>query len=105
MVRHLAGGKISRSHSTVTEAALRLVTQARRNILVEKILLGPIRPCRSSGTRQRIKVHYLVAGLRVTVRGSTTIQDIYLYTADRKAVAAWIADLYSELVVSRPEEK
>ena len=82
---HRTGGKITGSHTTVTEATGIVVDAASRRPEVTKIVLGVIQSKRGS---RRLKTFDIAAGLRVTVVSTGSIQELYVYTADQRATAA-----------------
>lgn len=81
---HLAGGKFSGSHSTIIEAAIPVAKAAAKLACVSKIALGVIKRIKGRAVAKRLKITELDAGLLVTVRGSKSIQELYIYTNDRE---------------------
>ena len=78
MSLHRAGGKFTKSHTTLIDAAIPIVDRASDMPEVTKISLGEIRTI-GKGLRG-VKFHPINGGWRLVVRGNTTIQDIYIYT-------------------------
>lgn len=77
-----AGGrKISRKHSTVIDAAKPIVAMLTKRPEVRSITLGQIVPGLKSGQARRIKVSPATGGLKVQVRGSSSIQILWVYTS------------------------
>ncbi len=76
--KNLAGGKITSSHTTMTDATLGVVDRANRLSEVTKIVLGVITPVR--GGRRDLKFLTITGGVKAVVRGSGAVQDIYIYT-------------------------
>jgi hypothetical protein len=76
-----AGGKITRSHSTAIEAAEPIIRAAERQPEVSKIALHRI----VSGTKNGqhgLKFAPINGGLKVTVRGPRSLQELFIYTSD-----------------------
>lgn len=73
-----AGGKITRSHATVTRHAGMVVDFLKKLDVVTKISLGKIQRIRSRGFRLKFKD--LHAGLLVTVYSHKDVQEIRAYT-------------------------
>jgi hypothetical protein len=71
-------GKVTTSHSTVTETAGEVVGNAAKMSVVSKIILSEIRVVR--GGRRKISFKSLNGGIKAVVRGSGAIQDIIIYT-------------------------
>ncbi len=81
MAKHIAGGKITDTHSSIIDAAIPLVKLIQKQPEVSKIVLGPI----TQGLRpapHRIKVKPITGGINITVRGSATKQELYVYTSN-----------------------
>lgn len=77
---HRAGGKFTRSHTTLIEAAAPIVDAAQELPEVSKISLGEIKVI-GRGLRN-VKFFDINGGLRLVVRANTTRQDLYVYTSD-----------------------
>jgi len=78
---HMRGGKISGSHSTVIDAAQKVVKLAERLPEVTKVSLGYIKNGLPTGGHH-IKCAPIVGGLRVDVRGTHSKQEVFVYTND-----------------------
>lgn len=78
MSPHRAGGKIAGSHTTLIDAAEKLVDTANKLPEVTKISLGEIKVI-GRGMRN-IKFLDIDSGLKCVVRGNTSRQYIYIYT-------------------------
>ncbi len=75
-----AGGKVTKAHCSVIDAAQPIVKAAQRHPDVVKISLSIIEQVGKTST-MRIKCQRIDAGLRVVGRGSTTTQEIWVYCA------------------------
>ena len=84
MPLHRAGGKLTRSHTTIIDAVAPLVDYLQGCAEVTKISLGMIK---SIGKGQPgLKFHPVVGGWKVTVRGNTSLQEIVVYTSEPERV-------------------
>jgi len=72
------GGKITASHTTVTEVGAEVANCAQKLQQITKIALGGIR--RARGGRRDIKFHFINGGIKARVRGNGAVQDLFLYT-------------------------
>lgn len=81
---HLAGDKISDSHTTVIEAAEALVRAAHKDPRVKKIVLGRIDNTAGTagGNQNRVKFIDEKACLLLSVTGSGSHQEIRVYIED-----------------------
>jgi len=74
------GGKITNSHSSLTETAEKLVAKAVKLELVSKIGIANI--THVGGGRKGLKFLPITGGIKAVVRGSGSVQDIYIYTTN-----------------------
>src|SRR6476660_8646834 len=74
----LKGSKVTRSHSTVIEAAIPAVSAAKESPRVSKIVIGVIKPTTTG--QPPINVAPIQAGLRMEVRGNSAVQIFFVYT-------------------------
>jgi len=86
MPRHKTGRKITTSHTSIIDAAVPVVEAAEKLSEVTKISLGIIKQVgkASRGGQQRLKFLPIVGGWKITIRGSATIQEVYVYTNEPK---------------------
>ena len=82
---HKQGGKITGSHTTVIPAAEKLVDFLQKINEVDKISVGFIKHGIKSG-KHAIKITESDSGLLLKVRGSASIQEIRIYTKNKKNV-------------------
>ncbi len=78
MAKHLAGGKLTRSHTTLIDAAVPVVEFLQNRPEVSKISLGLIKVIGKGP--QNIKFHTLTGGWKLVIRGNISIQEIVVYT-------------------------
>lgn len=81
---HAQGDKMSRRHTTLIEAAVGIVRTARALACVTKISLGKITQVVGRTAERRLKIMNVPAGLFVKVRGTKTLQELFIYTADQR---------------------
>jgi hypothetical protein len=90
---HLAGGKITRSHTTAIEEAADVVRALQKHSDVSKIVLGAIKAGLPNG-QPRVKSIPITGGIRVEVRGIHSKQQLFVYTAEPEAVAGLVNGLF-----------
>lgn len=93
MPLHRAGGKITGSHTTVTDATAVVVDVAETLPSVTKIILGPMESTRCK--RPRLKFNPIQAGWKITVCGNTSVQTIYVYSQDPQATKMALEGVFS----------
>lgn len=79
MPPHKAGGKLTRSHTTLIDAAVPLVDWLQTQEKVSKISLGIIKNIGKGQTG--LKFHPVTGGWRVVVRGNISLQEMVVYTS------------------------
>jgi len=84
MPLHRAGGKLTRSHTTLIDAAAPLVDYLQGCADVSKISLGIIKSLGKGSTG--LKFYPVTGGWKVTVRGNTSLQEIVVYTTDPERI-------------------
>jgi hypothetical protein len=92
---HRGGKKISKSHSTVIDAALGIIDFCSKVKEIEKIGLGTIKQI-GVGT-PRIKFLDLSGSLKMIIRGRVTMQDFYLYTKYPEQVKAILTERFASM--------
>jgi len=80
MAKLTLGGKITNSHSSLTETAEKLVVKAVKLELISKISISTI--THVGGGRKSFKFLPITGGVKAVVRGSGSVQDIYIYTTN-----------------------
>ncbi len=80
MAKLTLGGKITNSHSSLTETAEKLVVKAVKLELISKISISTI--THVGGGRKSLKFLPITGGVKAVVRGSGSVQDIYIYTTN-----------------------
>ena len=74
--------KTTTSHTTLTEIAREVVEAIHKMENVSKVSIGIIKTTTSKGGKRGIKFLPITGGLKASVRGSGTIQELYIYTKD-----------------------
>ena len=92
---HRGGKKISKSHTTVIDAALGIIDVCSKVKEIEKIALGTIKQI-GVGT-PRIKFQDLSGGLKMIIRGRVTMQDFYLYTKSPEQVKTILTEKFASM--------
>ena len=77
---HRAGGKLTRSHTTLIDAVVPLVDFLQTRDEVSKISLGLIRNIGRG--MPGLKFHAVTGGWKVVVRGNVSLQEMVVYTSD-----------------------
>lgn len=97
MPSHKTGRKLTRSHTTIIEKAMEVVSILEPLPEVSKISLGIIK--RIGLGKPTVKFHPITGGFRCTIRGNISIQEVWVYVhggdAQVLAVQAKIAALFA----------
>lgn len=91
MPLHRAGGKLTRSHTTLIDAAAVLVDHLQDRDDVSKISLGIIKNIGKGAPG--LKFHAVVGGWKVVVRGNCSLQEMVVYTSEPERVRAGLLRL------------
>jgi len=86
MPLHRAGGKLTRSHTTLIDAAAPLVDFLQDHDHVSKISLGIIKNIGKGAPS--LKFHPVTGGWKVVVRGNVSLQEMVVYTTEPDSVRA-----------------
>jgi hypothetical protein len=86
--------KLTRSHTTLIEAAEDIVKKATQMIEVSKVSLGIIKQI--SVGKPRIKFLPITGGIKATIRGNASIQEIFIYTNDPKKTIGVLTELFED---------
>lgn len=78
MPKILSKEKITDSHSTITDTAIVVVNEASKQNSVTKIGIGNI--THVGGGRKSLKFLPITGGVKAVIRGSGSVQEIYIYT-------------------------
>ncbi len=89
------GGKITNSHSTLTETANKLVIEAIKLPLISKIGIANI--THVGGGRRSLKFLPITGGIKAVVRGSGSVQELYIYTSSPDEAMAELTKIFSNI--------
>ena len=89
------GGKITNSHSSLTETAEKLVAKAIKLELISKISISTI--THVGGGRKSLKFLPITGGIKAVVRGSGSVQNIYIYTTNPEEVESKLEKIFSTI--------
>lgn len=87
------GGKITDSHTTSTETAAVVIDVLSKLDEVTKISLGSIRHI--GGGERRLKVAPITGGIKIAVRGSGAVQDLFVYTSNPLSTEKKLENIFS----------
>jgi hypothetical protein len=90
----LKGSKLTRSHTTVIEAAIPAVNAAKECPGVSKIVIGIIKSTKTG--QPHIKFTPIQAGLRMQVRGNSAVQIFFVYTDQPDTVLREITEKWEK---------
>lgn len=90
---HKAGGKITRSHTTIIDLALPIISFIEKQPDVSKIGLGIIKSLKVGDPR--LKYLPITGGFKLIIRGRVSIQEFYVYTKEVKSLQDTISKKYS----------
>jgi hypothetical protein len=91
---HRAGGKISGKHTTIIPATEKIIDFLEKQAEVKKISVGFIKQGIKGG-KHSLKIIKTTSGLLLKVRGTASIQDIWVYTEDADGVVEMIKDKFT----------
>lgn len=90
---HRAGGKMAGSHTTVIPAAEKIVDFLEKRVEVKKISVGFIKHGIKGG-RHSVKITEIESGLLLKVRGTASIQEIWVYTDESSLTKNLINEIF-----------
>lgn len=86
--------KTTSSHTTLTEVAREVVEALHKTEDVSKVSIGIIKTTASKGGKRGIKFLPITGGLKATVRGSGTVQELYIYTKDLESTQKLLLKMF-----------
>ena len=89
------GGKITNSHSSLTEVAEKLVYEAVKSPLISKIGIASI--THIGGGRKSLKFLPITGGIKAVVRGSGSVQELYIYTNKPEETEIELHQIFSNI--------
>ena len=85
---------ITDSHSSKTDASTEIIIYAQKLTIVDKIGIGIIKNTNSKGGKRGIKFLPITGGIKASVRGSGTVQDLYIYTKEIDLVKKYLSEVF-----------
>ncbi len=89
------GGKITDSHSTLTDASEKLVVKAVKYSSISKIGIGNI--THIGGGRRSLKFLPITGGIKAVVRGNGSVQELYIYTNKPNETEIELLKIFSKI--------
>jgi hypothetical protein len=85
--------KITRSHSSATEATKKVLLVLKKSNLVSKVGLGIIKKTKGKSGNINIKYSPISGGTKASIVGGGTVQEIYIYTKNVEKVSEILSSL------------
>jgi hypothetical protein len=86
--------KITRSHTSTTDATAEIIKALKKLKEVSKISIGIIKPTTSKGGKRAIKFLPITGGIVAIIRGSGTVQELYIYTSEIDFVKNYLLKVF-----------
>jgi len=86
--------KITRSHTTTTDVTKEIIGALKKISSVSKISIGIIKPTTSKGGKRAIKFLPITGGVVAAIRGSGTVQELYIYTNEINFVKSYLLKVF-----------
>ena len=85
---------ITDSHSSTTDASAEIIRQAKKLGVISKIGIGIIKVTKSKGGKRSVKFLPITGGVKASVRGSGTVQELYIYTKEVELVKKYLSEIF-----------
>ncbi len=85
---------ITDSHSSITDTSAEVIKHAQKLDVISKIGIGIIRVTKSKGGKRSIKFLPITGGIKASVRGSGTVQELYIYTKETELVKKYLSEIF-----------
>jgi phosphoglycerate dehydrogenase-like enzyme len=82
---------ITDSHSSITDASRDIIKNAEKLGVISKIGIGIIKVTKSKGGKRSIKFLPITGGIKASVRGSGTVQELFIYTKEMELVKKYLS--------------
>lgn len=89
------GGKITRSHCTVTKTSCAVVESAINLQEVSKVSIGYLENI--GGSNRSLKFGQIIGGILAKVRGDGGIQLLYIYTSDPEKTKRQLLEAFTRV--------
>lgn len=86
--------KLTYNHTTLTDAAREIVEAVHHIPHVSKVSVGIIKTTASKGGKRGIKFLPITGGVKAIVRGSGTVQELYIYTKNPDIVTQLLLRIF-----------
>ncbi|MFA6463735.1 MAG: DUF2103 domain-containing protein [Candidatus Paceibacterota bacterium] len=86
--------KTTRSHTSATEASNEIIKAAEKIDEITKIGIGIIKITKSKGGKRGIKFLPITGGVKAVVRGSGTVQELFIYTNETELVKKYLSEKF-----------
>ena len=93
MLKHRAGTGIAGRHTTIIDAAVKVI-DALIKLPNTRLTLGIIKKLRNKGLR-RIKFFDTLSGFRMKITGNIFVQEFHVITSDRKRAIRMANDAFN----------
>ena len=87
---------ITNSHSSTTDASAEVIKHAQKLDIISKIGIGIIKVTKSKGGKRSIKFLPITGGVKASVRGSGTVQELYIYTKKVEVVKKYLSETFEK---------
>ena len=82
--------KTTRSHTSTTEVSNEIIKASEKIKEITKIGIGIIKITKSKGGKRGIKFLPITGGVKAVVRGSGTVQELFIYTNEIEFVKKYL---------------
>ena len=86
---------ITDSHSSTTDASEEIIRQAKKLEFINKIGIGIIKITKSKGGKRSIKFLPITGGIKASVRGSGTVQELFIYTKETELTKEYLSKIFN----------
>lgn len=86
--------KITDNHSSTTDATDEVMKEIKKLAQVSKVGIGIIKVTKSKGGKRSIKFLPITGGVKASIRGSGTVQEIFIYTKDTEFVTYYLSKVF-----------
>ena len=86
--------KVTKNHSSATESTAKITKILDKSNLVSKISLGIIKKTKGKSGNINIKCVPITGGIRATIVGGGTVQEVYIYTKEPEKIEKLLLKTY-----------
>lgn len=88
---------ITDSHSSATSASEEIIKACKKLTIISKVGLGIIKVTKSRGGKRSIKFLPISGGIKASVRGSGTVQELFIYTKEVDLVTSYLSRIFPSI--------